>query len=52
MLLDELKKQYAQVKTYRPDEVELIKAYELIIADMSPILRPSSNTSSRFVFGL
>jgi hypothetical protein len=52
MLLEELKKQYAEVKSFRPDEVELIRAYELIIADMSPILRPSSNASSRFVFGL
>jgi hypothetical protein len=52
MLLEELKKQYSQVKSFRPDEIELIKAYELIIADMSPIIRPTGNTSSRFVFGL
>ena len=52
MLLEELKKQYAEVKASRPDEVELIRAYEMIIADMTPILRPASNTSSRFVFGL
>jgi hypothetical protein len=52
MLLEELKKQYAEVKTFRPAEVELIRAYELIIADMTPILRPAGNTSSRFVFGL
>ena len=52
MLIQELQKQYQYVKEHRPNEVELIKAYELVLNDMTPKLRPSSNASSRFVYGL
>ena len=50
-MLDELKKQYEHVKAHRPNEVELIKAYELVIADLTP-KEPKKVNSSRFVFGL
>jgi hypothetical protein len=52
MLINELQKQYEQVKKHRPNEVELIKAYEMVLNDITPKLRPSSNASSRFVYGL
>ena len=52
MLIQELQKQYQIVKEHRPNEVELIKAYEAVLNDLTPKLRPSSNASSRFVYGL
>lgn len=52
MLIAELQKQYEQVKEHRPTEVELIKAYELVLADLTPKLRPKIYDSSKFVFGL
>lgn len=52
MLIAELQKQYEQVKKERPTETELIKAYELVLVDLTPKLRPKMYDSSRFVIGL
>lgn len=52
MLIDELKKQYEQVKLHRPGEVDLIHAYEKVIDDLTPHDHPKLYDSSKFVFGL